>query len=127
MTDMSNVFGDAWNFTDDIGAWDTSGVTSMNSMFYGASSFNQDVGGWAVDCVTDMEAMFWYASSFNQTLGWCVDNGVRLSAAFDFTLCASTSCGVKQGAGGCGGCAPPVVDAARRLATSSALLALALI
>ena len=96
----------------------------MNSMFYGASSFNQDVGGWAIDCVTDMEAMFWYASSFNQTLGWCVDDGVRLGAAFDFTPCESTSCGVKQGAGGC---APPIVDAAARLAGASpALLALAL-
>ena len=127
VTDMSNVFGDAWSFNDDIGAWDTSGVTSMNSMFYGASSFNHDVGGWAVDCVTDMEAMFWYASSFNQTLGWCVDDGVRRSAAFDFTLCASTSCGVKQVAGGCGSCGPPIVDAARRLAGASpALLALAL-
>ena len=74
-----------------------------------------------------MEAMFWYASSFNQTLGWCVDDGVRLSAAFDFTLCASTSCGVKQVAGGCGSCGPPIVDAARRLAGASpALLALAL-
>ena len=73
--------------------------------------------------------MFWYASSFNQTLGWCVDDGVRLSAAFDFTLCYSAlgSCGVVRGT-----CAPtpapPVVDAARRLAgTSSALLALALL
>jgi surface protein len=125
VTDMSNLgWGDWGSFNEDIGAWDTSGVKTMNSMFYGASSFNQDLSGWAVDSVTDMEAMFWYASSFNQTLGWCVDDGVRLGAAFDFTPCESTSCGVKQGAGGC---APPIVDAAARLAGASpALLALAL-
>ena len=97
----------------------------MNSMFYGASSFNQDLSGWAVDSVTDMEAMFWYASSFNQTLGWCVDDGVRLSAAFNFTLCESTSCGVVQ----LDNCVPPtpIVNAARRLSAGAALLTFALL
>ncbi len=40
--------------------------------------------------------MFSYASAFNQDLGWCVDDGVSLSYAFDNTPCASTSCGVVQ-------------------------------
>ena len=43
--------------------------------------------------------------------------------AFVGTRCASTSCGVKHVAGGC---APPIVNAARRLSAGAALVALAL-
>ena len=135
VTDMSWLFcvrqewmdGESWY--DDCGfrgCWESRPIAEYDSCVLpaSASSFNEDIGEWAVHSVTDMGGMFWYASSFNQTLGWCVDDGVRLGAAFDFTPCESTSCGVKQGAGGC---APPIVDAARRLAGASpALLALAL-
>ena len=39
--------------------------------------------------------MFGHASAFDQDLGWCVDDGVDLGAAFDDTPCESTSCGVE--------------------------------
>ena len=77
--------------------------------------------------------MFHDASAFNQSLGWCVDDGVSLGGAFEGTPCESTSCGVKQVAGGCAPSpAPtsptPIVNAAQRLSgVSAALLALALL
>jgi hypothetical protein len=44
-----------------------------------------------------MRYMFYRASAFDQDLGWCVDNGVDLTDAFDETPCEATSCGVTQG------------------------------
>ena len=99
VTDMSNMFYDAFSFNSDISNWDVSNVTNMNNMFYNAEKFNQDIskwevgnvqnmvhmfesaakfnqdlGNWKVGNVTDMSNMFFYASQFNQDLsGWCVD------------------------------------------------------
>jgi surface protein len=55
---------------DNLGAWDTSEVTSMKGAFYQASAFNTPIGAWDTRNVTDMSFMFYAAHGFNQPLNW---------------------------------------------------------
>ena len=69
VTDMSNMFYDAYNFNQDIGRWNTSNVTDMSGMFYDSKEFNHYIGRWDISNVTNMSRMFDYATSFNQDIG----------------------------------------------------------
>ena len=41
--------------------------------------------------------MFQDATDFDQNLGWCVEDDVELTDAFEGTVCEATKCGVTQG------------------------------
>ena len=67
ITDMEMLFRNT-PFNGDISAWDVSAVTNMREMFYEAFDFNGDISAWDVSAVTDMYAMFGDANDFNQQL-----------------------------------------------------------
>ena len=74
-----------------------------------------------------MSWMFNGASAFDQDLGWCVDSGVLdpdgigYEFTFEWSGCASTSCGVAQkDANGVCVFSSDTVDAAHRLSVVSA-------
>ena len=65
-------------FNEDIGAWDTSGVTRMSGCSPSPRpSTRTSVVGHLTASGT-MEEMFESASAFDQDLGWCVDDDVDL-------------------------------------------------
>ena len=84
VTDMSELFEDAYDFNQDISSWDTSNVRDMGHMFAYTEKFNQDIGAWDVANVQDMEYMFYRADGFNQDLSnWDVYNAHVEYFAYD--------------------------------------------
>lgn len=47
------VFGDCWEFNQDISSWNTGKVPSMYAMFRNAKKFNRDLSMWPVTKVTN--------------------------------------------------------------------------
>jgi surface protein len=75
VTNMTQMFKEAYNFNGNISSWNVGNVTNMDSMFESAYVFNQNISSWNVGNVTDMDDMFLSAQAFNQDLsGWNVSN-----------------------------------------------------
>ena len=83
VTNMENLFKDAFGWNQDISSWDVSNVSNMNEMFSSAGAFNQPIGDWDVSNVTSMFRMFYQATSFNQPIGnWNTSNVTSMWGMF---------------------------------------------
>lgn len=83
VTDMSDMFFQAYNFNEPLEAWDVSNVKYMAGMFHSAQSFNLPLEKWNVSNVIYMQSMFENAKSFNQPLeSWNVSSVTNMSAMF---------------------------------------------
>ena len=84
ITDMSELFhsSERKDFSG-IESWDVSNVTNMREMFFNAFYFNQELTLWDTRKVENMEAMFSYAKTFNQPLEmWDVSNVRNMNFMF---------------------------------------------
>ncbi len=66
VTNMENMFRDAYNFNSNIENWNVSNVTNMKMMFYGAEKFNQNISSWNLDNVIDCDTMLFYTKAFEK-------------------------------------------------------------
>ncbi|WP_448606010.1 MBG domain-containing protein [Paenimyroides ceti] len=86
VTNMSNMFGGAFVFNQDISNWNTANVTNMSFMLAGAKAFNQNINGWNTSSVTDMSYMLNTAEAFNQPIGnWNTQNVTNMQGMFGFS------------------------------------------
>jgi len=63
VTDMENMFVNAYSFNQPLNNWNVSNVRDMEAMFVDARSFNQPLNNWNVSNVADMKFMFANANS----------------------------------------------------------------
>jgi len=83
VTNMYHMFGGQTFFNQSIGSWDVGNVTNMGYMFAGAYAFNRPIANWNVSKVTDMSYMFKGAISFDQPIGsWNVSKVTNMSNMF---------------------------------------------
>ncbi|WP_171047978.1 BspA family leucine-rich repeat surface protein [Pedobacter xixiisoli] len=86
VTSMDNMFRDCTNLNGpaNIGAWNTSNVTTMNGTFYNAAAFNQNISNWNIGNVTNTSSMFRSALAFNQNIkNWNIASVTEMGYMFN--------------------------------------------
>ncbi len=88
VTNMRDIFYDAYAFSQPLDNWDVSSVTTLEGAFARANSFNQNINNWDVSSVTNLRGTFSGSSmTFNQPLdNWDVSNVTTLASTFSSNL-----------------------------------------
>jgi len=91
--DLTSMFVYQGKFNQNVGAWNTSNVTSMSSLFYGNLAapyaiFNNggsdSIKNWDTSKVTTINGMFYAQPNFNQEVGlWNVSNVTNFANMFN--------------------------------------------
>ncbi|OEU17970.1 hypothetical protein FRACYDRAFT_238401 [Fragilariopsis cylindrus CCMP1102] len=85
ITDMTRAFL-ASSFNAPLECWDVGKVTSMYRMFQDTTSFNQHIDSWNVSQVETIDNMFLRATSFNQPIdSWDVSQVTGMQSMFRYT------------------------------------------
>lgn len=74
VSNMTNMFYNAYSFNKDIGNWNTKNVENFQEMFELAISFNQDISKWNTISATNMTQMFYQCPNFT-------NNGIPLTSS----------------------------------------------
>jgi surface protein len=83
VNNMEGMFGKTKNFNQNLNSWNVTNVNNMNWMFYNSEDFNGNISLWDVTNVENMEAMFSGAFNFNQNISnWNVENVNNMSYMF---------------------------------------------
>ena len=86
VTNLGWMFGYAYNFNQDLSAWDTSRVTNFDFMFGEASVFNSSLSTWDVSSGTTFFEMFNKADVFNSDLNsWDVSSSTSIQKMFMYS------------------------------------------
>lgn len=81
MRDLSSLFENATEFSEDLSAWNVSSCQNFSRMFYNAHSFRSDLNAWTVSQAVDFSHMFDSAISFNGDLSsWHLESAVYMNA-----------------------------------------------
>jgi surface protein len=80
---LSNLFGDAHMFDEDLSAWDVSQVRNMADLFRNNFQFTSDLSAWDLSRVTTTQRMFAGNSRFTSDLSrWDVSAVERMDSMF---------------------------------------------
>ena len=88
VTNMSSMFANATNFSQDLSSWNTSNVTTLNSMFRftAINSSSSGINNWNVSKVTDFGAVF-YGAQVNFPLNnWNTASATNMAQTFSNNL-----------------------------------------
>ncbi len=84
ITDMQNMFRNAFEFNGNVGSWDVSSTTTLASTFSNCRKFNQNIDSWDITSCLSLAGTFQFCFEFNQPLNsWNTTTVTNMFATFN--------------------------------------------